>query len=605
VGLSGAALILTGPSLLPAVTARSSAEAGQALARSALTDIRNGNAPATAATLRTAEADLAAAHAKTDAWWTWGGDLVPIVAQQHRAIADLTGSGQRLAGTGATEVEHVDLRAFRASQGQVNLAAVQALRLPLQDLSNQISSALAVARRTRSGWLIPELSDPIARLSTDLSKAQASVSLALEATRDAPDLLGADRVRHYLVVFMTPAEARGLGGFLGAYAELSADQGRITLIRTGRPVDLETSADPPTLKAPADYVARYGAFRPQDHVEDVGYSPDFPTVTSVLAGLYPQLGGDHIDGVLALDPYALAALLRFTGPISIPGFPTPLDQYSAADVLLRQQYLVATPNGEAGRHDLLQAALSVGFQRLTHISLPSPSDVGAALGPVVQQGRLMFWSTSASSHPLLQQLGLTGAFPTISPHSKDLFAFTLANAANNKIDAYLYQDAEDRVTFDPADGAVTAEATLRLHNTASTGLPPYVIGSFGGSGLPAGTNLTWLSIYSPLELTSATVDGKPLRMGSGVSELGVTAYSAFVPIPAMSEVVVQLSFRGRVQPGPSFMTTVRTQPLSNPTRTSISLAVTAGWQVATPSTTWTAGSQEIQSHEWKIRKSAK
>ena len=31
------------------------------------------------------------------------------------------------------------------------------------------------------------------------------------------------------------------------------------------------------------------------------------------------MGGDHIDGVLVVDPYALAALLHFTGPIDVTG----------------------------------------------------------------------------------------------------------------------------------------------------------------------------------------------------------------------------------------------------------------------------------------------
>ena len=51
----------------------------------------------------------------------------------------------------------------------------------------------------------------------------------------------------------------------------------------------------------------------------MSYAPDLPTVADVIQQLYPQAGGDHIDGVLALDPYGLAALIGMTGPIKVPG----------------------------------------------------------------------------------------------------------------------------------------------------------------------------------------------------------------------------------------------------------------------------------------------
>src|SRR6202035_2533486 len=94
------------------------------------------------------------------------------------------------------------------------------------------------------------------------------------------------------------------------------------------------------------------------HFQDVTYSPDFPTVGKVISQMYPQAGGDQIDGVLALDPDALSALLRFTGPINVAGLPTPLTAANAADVLLRQQYLsFPAREQQTSRHDFLQNAL--------------------------------------------------------------------------------------------------------------------------------------------------------------------------------------------------------------------------------------------------------
>ena len=55
-------------------------------------------------------------------------------------------------------------------------------------------------------------------------------------------------------------------------------------------------------------------------------SPDLPDVAQVIrelySGAYPDMGGDHIDGVLVVDPSGLAALLNFTGPIQVTARPS-------------------------------------------------------------------------------------------------------------------------------------------------------------------------------------------------------------------------------------------------------------------------------------------
>jgi len=85
---------------------------------------------------------------------------------------------------------------------------------------------------------------------------------------------------------------------------------------------------------------------PDTELSDREYSPKMPPTLqichrfpAILAQLYPQSGGPSIDGVLAIDPYGLAALLNFTGPIDVPGLAEPLTSANAAQVLLTQQYI--------------------------------------------------------------------------------------------------------------------------------------------------------------------------------------------------------------------------------------------------------------------------
>ena len=52
-------------------------------------------------------------------------------------------------------------------------------------------------------------------------------------------MLGADGPRTYLLAVQQPAEARGTGGLLGAYAVLRAEQGVVSVVEVGNRGRLE------------------------------------------------------------------------------------------------------------------------------------------------------------------------------------------------------------------------------------------------------------------------------------------------------------------------------------------------------------------------------
>ena len=101
--------------------------------------------------------------------------------------------------------------------------------------------------------------------------------------------------------------------------------------------NLEDLGDP-TYEAPEDYVRRYGQFLPQRNLQNVNLSPDFPTVGKVLESLAPQAGVGDVDGVVAVDPEGLAAILELTGPVPVAGWPTDITAENVVDVTLSEAY---------------------------------------------------------------------------------------------------------------------------------------------------------------------------------------------------------------------------------------------------------------------------
>jgi hypothetical protein len=590
-GMVGVAVLVSLPFAIVSLITRTEVVGGQAAARTALESVGSGNTKAVVADLGTAEADTRDAARTIGSWITSGARGVPVLAQQERFLAGTLQAVSTAAATGRREAPAIDYRPAH-QPGQVDLARLRALAAPMRILDRQLQMTDRQLAGLGSLWLVAPLQDRASSERRLFTQATRSADLGVQAARVLPGMLGADETRHYLIAFMTPSESRGYDGLIASYGLLTAEAGHVSLSVSGPTPDITKTlpAGGAQLTGVADYLARYGAFEPGQYPEDDTYAPDLPTDADVFSQVYAQSGGGPIDGVLAIDPYGLAALLRFTGPIVVPGLPVPLTQANAASELLTQEYTTfdtGQANQDIVRHALLQSALQVAFHVLVNRSLPTPQDLSAVLDPMAVAGRISFWSFHRDEQPFLRQLGLDGSFPHAG--GGDLLAVTTQNTGNNKIDAYLHTAIHDHVTFNPSTGTEHSTVLIRLTNDApATGLPPNVIDSPADPGLSTGTNETWLSVYSPLSFNQVMIDGTPGAM-SAVRELGVWVYSTYVNIAPRSSATVRVDLLGRVAARSMLRMTVRLQPSANPERAQV---------VVTPVGPWILSASDP--HEWNL-----
>jgi hypothetical protein len=300
------------------------------------------------------------------------------------------------------------------------------------------------------------------------------------------------------------------------------------------------------LVAPADYVARYSRFNPQIYWENIVMTPDFPTAAGIITNLYPQCGGDQIEGVISLDPIGLAALLRVVGPVRVAGWPVPISASNVVEIVGHQEFIVYATNNP-GRLEFLQALTKAVWMQLTSTHLPSPADLISDLAPAVDDEHIMLYSTRRDEEQLFVAMGASGALP---PVSSDFFGVVTQNAAGNKIDWYLRRSINYQVTIDKATGALTAELDIGLHNLApSSGQPPLVIDGQSGVVDNPGDSKLYLSVYSPWSEVGAFVDGHRALVESA-RELGRNVYSIFVTTPSGETTTVELQLSGLLR-GPA------------------------------------------------------
>lgn len=519
---------------------------------------------------------LDAADGTLSSWFAAPARSLPVIGPHLDAVGSLAAQASQVAEVTSLAAYEADVDALQFVDGRLDPEVVAAMAEPLSRVSDALDRMADEVEAARSPWLVTEVSSRIDRLDAQVRDALPDARTAHTAVSIAPELLGADRPMRYLVLFTTPVEARGRTGFPGNYAELVLDDGTLTMPVFGRigelaPADADAAR---TLEGSPELVARYGRFDVAATWQNLTMAVDFPSLVQAAAELYPQSGGQPIDGVLSVDPAGLASIMRYTGAIDVAGLPEPLTAANAERYLLFDQYVQFQDDTDE-RVDMLETVARTTFDRLTLADLPGPSDVAEHIDKAFDGGHIQFATIDPASGDVLHDWGLTGALDPVDDGS-DSLTVTTANAAGNKIDLFLHRRENYDVQWDPATGAVTSTLRLTLENGApASGLPDYVIGN--PIGLPAGTNRSFVSIYSPFALEAARLDGQPVALQSEV-EAGRNVYSAFVDIPPGGAVELELDLSGTIE-GRRYQLDLPVQPFAIPDEIAVTVEVAGGADV--------------------------
>ena len=525
---------------------------------------------------------LDAADSTLSSWFAAPARALPVIGPHLDAVGSLAAQASEVAEVTSVAAYEADIDSLQFVDGRLDPEAVAAMAEPLSRVRDALDRMADEVEAARSPWLVTEVSSRIDRLDAQVRDAVPDARTAHTAVSIAPKLLGADRPMRYLVLFTTPVEARGRTGFPGNYAELVLDDGALTMPVFGRIGEL-APADPGaarTLEGSPELVARYGRFDVAATWQNLTMTVDFPSLVQAAAELYPQSGGQPIDGVLSVDPAGLASVMHYTGPVDVAGLPVPLTAANAERYLLFDQYVQFEDDTDE-RVDMLETVARTTFDRLTLADLPGPREVAEHIDKAFDGGHIQFATIDPTSGDVLHDWGLTGALDPVQDRA-DSVTVTTANAAGNKIDLFLHRRENYDVQWDPATGAVTSTLRLTLENTApASGLPDYVIGN--PIGLPTGTNRSFVSIYSPLALEAARLGDEPVALQSEV-EAGRNVYSVFVDIPPGGAVDLELDLSGTIE-GRRYQLDLPVQAFANPDEIAVTVEVAGGADIVSDEAT--------------------
>jgi len=541
---------------LSLLNARTDVNEGVAAARRSLDAAKAGDAARVVEELERSELKFGAANTAVSGAFARLFRLIPVAAQNQRSIEVAISQGSIISGDAAVAFRDADIRSLRFDAGSLDLQAMSAMAPQLRSTTNSLVTASNAISDASSPWLLPVVSNRVADLLNEVEELRPTIELGANAAEIVPEMLGALQPTSYFVMFGTPAESRELGGFLGSWALLSFDNGTLTLGESGRINELTALAMASSLDEQTVSAWYLEMARPTRFPQNLTSSPDMQQVASIAQQVLAGVSPEPIDGFIYVDGHALTDLLEISGPVSIPSREEALTSQNGFQFFFEEQYRVT---GGEERTELFDALAGVAAGVVTGIkgqTLVGPEELGRVMGPAARGGHLQVVTFDEQANDFLRSVKLLRGFGRAE--TQDFVGLVQTNGLSNKIDLYLHRELDYRVTVEE-DGKVDATAAVTLRSDIPSDAPPRTLGSGGTAGI----NKVLLSLYSPLTLDGATINGIPADARIA-SEFGMGRYLVEVDVlPNGEAILVEYLLSGSLLTDVPYSLEVWHQPLVN------------------------------------------
>lgn len=531
-------------------------------AQSALLD--GDTATANAAVTQAATLTGEARSATSDPVWKVVG-AVPLLGATPRSVTLATQAADEVVSVSLPQfvaaAETLDVRTLKNANGQVDLARFPPAGEQLAAAEASLRDAEQLMSEIPTAGVPGFVSTGTAQLSAKITEALGVSTVAGPLLQVAPQLLGAQGPQTYFLAFQSPVEARGTGGFLGAFGLVTVDQGDIT----NR--DVETNEVLKDFSAPVvdlgpDYAELYGS--DVRNWVNMNLSPNFPYAGVQWGQAMQDQFGQGVAGVVAIDITAVKYLIEATGPVTTPDGKV-LDANNAIQYLGNDIYFEFAGDNEARKRYQAEIATDL-LDRVIALD-GGTTAVVQALSAAVAGRHLQMWATDQVAQESIAATPLAGA---TSADPGPYAQLVINNGAGNKMDFYLQRE----LTY--TSGSCSAEersstVAVRLTNTVPLEgpLPEYITtrADTGAATAATRSNRSLVYVHLPIgaRVSEVRLDGAPISASFG-SELGRTVAYLPLDLPAGQAVSLELDV---VEPVSSAQPMVPVQPMVLPQQTVI------------------------------------
>ena len=439
---------------------------------------------------------------------------LPWVGADARAVRTVTEVVDDLA-TGALPAlmqatALADPATLAPTGGRVDLAPIIEVEPQVSAADVTVQAARGRLERIDADALTGAVARPVAALRALVVEIAATTATAARAAELVPSMMGADGPREYLLLVQNNAEARATGGIPGAIVLLGVDRGTVTIVEQRGAAGALASLPAPVLPLSPAEDALFGPML-GTQMADVNFTPDFPRSAALAREMWLRQFGGTVDGVLSMDPGALAHVLAATGPVTTAGG-VELTSANAVELLLHTVYRdIADPAAQ----DVFYASAASAVFNAVASGRGNAAAMVEALAQSAREGRVLVWSAHADEQARLLGTVLSGELRGAAEPSGQtpVVGVYLNDGTEAKMGYYLDLQVAGTATACFPDGSQRLHVTVTLTSSAPAdvaGLPVSITGL--GIVVPKGVIRTNVLVYAP---AGGSIESSTMTMGSG------------------------------------------------------------------------------------------
>lgn len=299
---------------------------------------------------------------------------------------------------------------------------------------------------------------------SEINKSLVSIKVVVDRL---PEILGEKEPKKYMIIFQNNMELRPTGGFIGSFAIVNFEGGRMTTIDVqdvyAADGQLKGHVEPP--KPIKDVLGEANWY-----LRDSNWDPDFTSTAKRIEWFLEKEIDTKVDGVIAIDLAVAKELVKITGPITLSDFNTQITEsnlYEKTQLEVENNFFP----GSYKKANFLGALTGQLLNEITSIETKRIYPMGEALMKMLNERHIQLYIHDREVEKIISTHGFSGE--VLIPHCAgncfaDFFGVVDANLGVNKANYFVERSLDVETKFD--QGVIDKKVSITYKNNASQGL---------------------------------------------------------------------------------------------------------------------------------------
>lgn len=354
---------------------------------------------------------------------------------------------------------------------------------------------------------------PVVRIQELLDEKRKLLGFAQSLLPVVGGMIDENGVRTYLLLFQNNLELRPTGGFIGSYALVTLDHGKLLpfIVHDVYEADgqLKAHVDPPL-------PIRNVLGQPNWFLRDSNFDPDFSISAQRAMWFLEKETGQRVDGVIGVNLNVLKLFLSSLGGVYLPDYK---ESITAENLFLKTTVYTQKGffPGSSAKRDFLHSLADGILFGISAGGLENYSKLGNVLEKSLDEKDILIFSTDQPTQRYIEEKGWAGRMIDISctqnPCISDYVSIVDANFGINKTNLYITKGI--RVTKSFNESSLISRIAVDYVNTSPEDtFPSGIYKDYVRVYVPKGISLSFVRI------NGAEVQSQVATYGMDKEEIG-------------------------------------------------------------------------------------